>query len=403
MYKENSFNEEPNPSLGSDQFIKLKRMSARARSAEGGLGNGKSLRPAAKRGGSKGNPAAPEADPNKKGTAKGKALSNAPTLSNAAPDQQPEGSQWGIPNKLGDSNSSLRPRERDSRLKRPINHQTGPVTEEGKQAVSQNARKHGGYALPRRGDTNFESIEYSVIGMLEPIGEIQQHIAKSICFELWRIGNIERGCVELERDIDHESVSLTQLAMQLEFPFADIYREVLRNLPSEETLRARVHVHVVGIFSTLLEKTGQERAGLGLHMSEPNERAARILERGRELLAKPGLMQHMHQEFFEEFDAVMLDARLGRNSLTPSNTPGPKPAGFMLPLAQCWAYRNYGQIRLTEHRLRCSLRMDLMTSPNVERALRSARARLNALLRDYIASRPDLNSRRIELLGFWSG
>ncbi len=44
------------------------------------------------------------------------------------------------------------PGERDARLKRRITHQTGPVTEEGKAAVSSNAVKHGGYAVPTRGD-----------------------------------------------------------------------------------------------------------------------------------------------------------------------------------------------------------------------------------------------------------
>ena len=142
----------------------------------------------------------------------------------------------GMPFESGPSHPPY-PRQRDARLKRPIAKQSGPVTDEGKAKVSQNAVKHGGYAMPRSGDQSFASIEQSVTSRLEPIGSEQHSLVRSISYEIWRIGSVERTVVALERDIDRERVSLGQLAEQLDFPFGESYREVMLAYTSEESLR----------------------------------------------------------------------------------------------------------------------------------------------------------------------
>ena len=166
------------------------------------------------------------------------------------------------------------PRQRDARLKRPIAKQSGPVTDEGKAKVSQNAVKHGGYAMPTSGDESFASIEQSVIGRLEPTGSEQRSLARSISYEIWRIGSVERTVVALERDIDRERVSLGQLAVQLDFPFAESYREAMLAYTSEESLRQRVHGHLCGEFSDLLGRAARDPGWAGPHRAGPNARAS---------------------------------------------------------------------------------------------------------------------------------
>lgn len=291
------------------------------------------------------------------------------------------------------------PRQRDARLKKPVAKQTGPVTDEGKDAVAQNAKKHGGYAMPTRGDEGFASIEQSITGRLEPIGLEQHSLARSISYEVWRISNIERTVVELERDIDQEKVSLSQLAVQVDFPFADCYREVMLAYNSEESLRMRVYGHLCGEFSNTLDSAARNSDKADSYLTGPNARAASLIARGREVLVRPHLIQNLEEEFFEEFDAVILDARLGRSSLHPLGSEQ-RQAGWALPLVECWVYRNFRQIRVTENRLKASLRLDLMTSPSIERALRGATARLGLLLSDYRDCRPDISPNRLRLLGY---
>ena len=197
------------------------------------------------------------------------------------------------------------PAERDERLKRPISKQTGPVTEEGKAAVSRNALKHGGYATPSSGDASYASIEESIMRRLGPVGELQLSIAKSISYEIWHIWNIQRTVVALEEDIDHERVSVSQLASQLEFPFPDCYREAMLTYRSEESLRQRVHGHMCGVFSEMLDSAGRVPDEASPQMAEPNTRAASLIQSAREVFSRPHLVQHLEVEFFEEFDAVI--------------------------------------------------------------------------------------------------
>ncbi len=56
--------------------------------------------------------------------------------------------------------------------------------------------------------------------------------------------------------------------------------------------------------------------------------------------------------------------------------------------------------RQRDTRLKASLRLDLMTSPSIERALRGATARLGLLLSDYRDCRPDISPNRLHLLGY---
>lgn len=291
------------------------------------------------------------------------------------------------------------PKQRDARLKRSLPKQTGPVTDEGKAAVSHNALKYGGYAMPRSGDESFASIEQSITGRLEPHGREQHSLVRSISYEVWRISNIERTVVELERDIDQEKVSLSQLAVQVEFPFAECYREVMLAYTSEETLRIRVFGHLCGEFSSMLDRAARNPDTADSHLAGPNARAASLIARAREILSRPRLIQNLEDEFFEEFDAVMLDARLGRSSLHPAGSEQ-RQAGWDLPLVECWVYRNFPQIRITEYRLKASLRLDLMTSPGIERALRGATARLGLLLSDFRDCRPDVSLNRLQMLGY---
>ena len=72
----------------------------------------------------------------------------------------------------------------------------------------------------------------------------------------------------------------------------------------------------------------------------------------------------------------------------------------MLPLVECWVYRNFRQIRITENKMMASLRLELLTSPGIERALRSATSRLGVLLSDYRDCCPDISIRSLQMLGY---
>lgn len=138
---------------------------------------------------------------------------------------------------------------------------------------------------------------------------------------------MERIVVALERDIDRERVRLGQLAVQLDFPFVECYREAMLAYTSEESLRQRVHGHLCGEFSDLLGRAARGPEWAGPHLAGPKARASSLIERGREVLARPHLVQELEEKFFEEFDAVMLDARLGRNSLHPRRVSRAMRAG----------------------------------------------------------------------------
>ena len=293
----------------------------------------------------------------------------------------------------------------DSRLKLRIHPQTGPTSEEGKRAVSHNALKHGFYAHPTEADREFAACEQAVLGSLGPSGEIQTRIARSVAVELWRIGKIEDTVILLERGIDEERVNLSHLADQLEFPFGKSYSPLLLLYMNEADLRRRVLGHCSGVFAQLHEgllaneslkalKAAARAQGPMAHQA--NERLGSLLELARLVLAEQSLVQHMHEEFFQEFDAVMLDTRLGRNNVGAALLD----AGELMPLVECWVYRNHMQIRVVVRRMQASLRLDLLVNPKIERALNTARSRLNSLLRDYVLEAPDKLS-QARTLGFF--
>ena len=111
---------------------------------------------------------------------------------------------------------------------------------------------------------------------------------------------------------------------------------------------------------------------------------------------KQPLLPHMHEEFFQEFDAVLLETRLGRNKVGAALLE----SGEHIPLVECWVYRNHTQVRAVTRRMQAELRLDLMTNPKAERALNTARSRLNALLRDFVLEAPGKLS-RARTLGFF--
>ena len=116
-----------------------------------------------------------------------------------------------------------------------------------------------------------------------------------------------------------------------------------------------------------------------------------------EIFSRPVVLQYMEPDFFEEFDAVMLDARLGKNAIGAAL----KGSGQLMPLVECWVYRNREKIFIAERRLLRSLRLDLLTDPRIERALKGARSRLKSLLSDYIYRAPHVRD-RVEMLGYWT-
>ena len=130
---------------------------------------------------------------------------------------------------------------------------------------------------------------------------------------------------------------------------------------------------------------------------DANERARLVVQRAEEIFSRPVVLQYMEPDFFEEFDAVMLDAWLGRNAIGAAL----KGSGQLMPLVECWVYRNRDRILIAERRLLWSLRLDLLTDPKIERALKGARSRLNALLSDYIYRAPHVRD-RVEMLGYWT-
>jgi hypothetical protein len=308
--------------------------------------------------------------------------------------------------KLQEDSQSARAGFRDTRLKQRIHHQTGPTSEEGKKAVSQNAIKHGGYATPRKEDWEFARIGQNIFGLLEPVGEVQSKFVESIEYEIWHINKVEQTMVQLEREIDTEGVSMSRLADELEFPFPSIYRGLVLIYANDFKLAQRVRGNCAGIFTSLLNEPSQRptsvRPSAAEQSVEPllvqaNERARLVMQRAEEIFSRPVVHQFMEPDFFEEFDAVMLDARLGRNAIGAAL----KGSGQLMPLVECWVYRNREKIFIAERRLLRSLRLDLLTDPRIERALKGARSRLKSLLSDYIYRAPHVRD-RVEMLGFWT-
>ena len=289
-------------------------------------------------------------------------------------------------------------RFKDSRLKQsinpqPIHPQTGPTSEEGKRAVSQNALKHGFYARPQEDDTEFVAIDLAVFDKLEPAGIVQRQIARSIADVLWRTARREETVRALYRDIEQEQVNLAQLAVQLEFPFAKSYAPLLLLYVSEGDLLRRVRGHCQGVFSELLERPYDRKVTVlrslaataeGPISGQANERIGLLLARAQKVLAKDTLVQHMEVEFFQEFDAVMLETYLGRNRVGAALLD----SGELMPLVECWAYRNHMQIRVVVRRMVGSLQTELLKDPGIDRARRSASSRLSALLKDYVQAAP---------------
>jgi len=308
--------------------------------------------------------------------------------------------------KLQEEGEGVRADFQDTRLKQSIHHQTGPTSEEGKKAVSQNAIKHGGYATPREEDWEFAMICQNVFGLLKPVGEVQCKIVESIAYDIWHINKVEQTVVQLEREIDTEGVSLSQLADALEFPFASIYQDLMLVYDNDIKLERRVRGYCAGIFTSLLKEPSHRltsvRPSAAEQSVEPllvqaNERARRMVLAAGEIFSRTVVLQHMESDFFEEFDAVMLDARLGRNAIGAAL----KGSGQVMPLVECWVYRNRENIFTAERRLLRSLRLDLLTDPRIERALKGARSRLKSLLSDYIYRAPHVRD-RVEMLGFWT-
>jgi hypothetical protein len=307
---------------------------------------------------------------------------------------------------LQEEGEGVRADFQDTRLKQSIHQQTGPTSEEGKKAVSQNAIKHGGYATPREEDWEFAMICQNVFGLLKPVGEVQCKIVESIAYDIWHINKVEQTVVQLEREIDTEGVSLSQLADALEFPFASIYQDLMLVYDNDIKLERRVRGYCAGIFTSLLKEPSHRptsvRPSAAEQSDEPllaqaNERAMRMVLAAEEIFSRPVVLQYMEPDFFEEFDAVMLDARLGRNAIGAAL----KGSGQVMPLVECWVYRNRENIFTAERRLLRSLRLDLLTDPRIERALKGARSRLKSLLSDYIYRAPHVRD-RVEMLGFWT-
>ena len=312
--------------------------------------------------------------------------------------------------KLQEGVGSVRPYSRDARIKQRIPQQTGPTSEEGKKAVSQNATKHGGYATPQEGDREYKRLEQNVFGLLEPVGAIQCKILESIACDIWQINKVEQTMVQLEGGDDIEGVSLSQLADALEFPFPSIYRDLLLFYANDCKLAQRVRGYCAGIFTSLLNEPSQRPTSVRPSAAEKssdqsvesllvdaNERARLVVQRAEEIFSRTVVLQYMEPDFFEEFDAVMLDARLGRNAIGAAL----KGSGQVIPLVECWVYRNRDRILIAERRLLWSLRLDLLTDPKIERALKGARSRLNALLSDYIYRAPHVRD-RVQMLGYWT-
>jgi hypothetical protein len=308
--------------------------------------------------------------------------------------------------KLQEDSQSARTDYRDARIKQRIHQQTGPTSEEGKKAVSQNAIKHGGYATPREEDWEYARIGQNIFGLLEPVGEVQSKFVESIAYEIWHINKVEQTVVQLEREIDTEGVSLSRLADELEFPFPSIYRDLVLLYANDFKLERRVRENCAGTFTSLLNEPSHPpttvRPSAAEQSVEPlfvqaNERAMRMLLAAEEIFSRPVVLQYMEPDFFEEFDAVMLDARLGRNAIGAAL----KGLGQLMPLVECWVYRNREKIFIAERRLLRSLRLDLLTDPRIERALKGARSRLKSLLSDYIYRAPHVRD-RVEMLGYWT-
>lgn len=320
--------------------------------------------------------------------------------SNGSPGDQGAGDR-----KRSTQPGSITSATHDSRLKVRLHAQTGPTSEAGKRAVSQNAVKHGFYARASEGDQMYAACEQAVRGCLEPVGEIQTRVSESIAFELWRIAKIEQTVRTLDKGIDEERVNLSHLADQLEFPFSRAYTPLLILYRDEEQLRLRVRGHCEGVFTELLMRPflsqgaypqGQFVSILGPMSEQSNDRAKVLLERSTQVLNRQFLIQQNEDEFFQEFDAVMLDTRLGKNKIGVALLD----AGDLMPLVECWVYRNHSLIQIVIGRMLGSLRLELMTDPKVERALKTARSRLNSLLHDYLLEAPDKLG-RARALGFF--
>ena len=154
----------------------------------------------------------------------------------------------------------------------------------------------------------------------------------------------------------------------LEFPFPSIYRDLLLIYANDCKLAQRVRGYCSGIFTSLLNEPSQRPTSVRPSAAEQsvesllvdaNERARLVVQRAEEIFSRTVVLQYIEPEFFEEFDAVMLDARLGRNAIGAAL----KGSGQLMPLVECWVYRNCDRILTAEGRRSGLARARLRAGP----------------------------------------
>jgi hypothetical protein len=121
-------------------------------------------------------------------------------------------------------------------------HSTGPKTEEGKAASSQNSRKHGLsaktiFVAPERTE-EFNALSDSLHAEVRPIGEIQRQYFEQMLHASWHtvIAREFLTYAYQERD-DRSIVTFSRLLNQHERTFARVHK-ILQQLQTDMALRA---------------------------------------------------------------------------------------------------------------------------------------------------------------------
>lgn len=81
---------------------------------------------------------------------------------------------------------------------------TGPKTDEGKKAVSQNAIKHGLFAesiIYGENEADYEAVHDNMLAELDPVGVVEAVLAKRAVSLSWRLRRAERMQNEVIEDM----------------------------------------------------------------------------------------------------------------------------------------------------------------------------------------------------------
>ena len=258
----------------------------------------------------------------------------------------------------------LRPNEpkalyQDKRLKRPRSKRSGgPRTEDGVASSSKNSVKHGAYALHQPQTNEYHQKLDAVIDELNPHGVISRTLCKDIAHGLAKLETLNAYERLQLHKVEHDDVSLGELARRLDFPWAETHLDALCAPSQPHTLMLQVHLVWERLALQPCDANTTDK------LSGPDLRVASLYKAGCELLPYPGLSEFEHGPFLNKLDVVMLEARQGLNYLGRRLANEKETS----TLVSYWLFRNHTRIQDCVNAIKTERMIEVLTDERLVRA-----------------------------------